>query len=137
MDEKVTNQSDGDTTTTPVAKPFKPVPKPFSIEAIISSDCGRNSTGTNSDGKPQVTGATHHPVFFNPIQNLNFYNPWLSMGQMFGSGVASRSHDPTEPLFVNPPGYGRNSHQESDSDGASDVSMSPTAQDLSGKNNGA
>ncbi|GLV36432.1 unplugged [Carabus blaptoides fortunei] len=136
MDENVSHQPDTDTTTTPVTKPFKSIPKPFSIEAIISSDCGRSGSG---DGKPQVTAGTHpaNGMFFNPIQNLNFYNPWLSMGQMFGSGVATRSPDPTGPLFVNPPGYSRNSHQESDSDGASDVSMSPTAQDLSGKHNGS
>lgn len=44
-----------------------------------------------------------------------------------------RTPDTTTPLYVHPSSFGRT---ESDSDAGSDVSISPTAQDLSGKNNG-
>lgn len=112
MEENIVNQTDSNSTEVPI-KSFKSVPKPFSIEAIIS-----DTRPTENKVSP-----IQSTMFFNPIHNLNFYNPWMSM---------LGRPDAQTPLYVHPAGFAR---QESDSE-ASDVSMSPTAQDLSGKNNG-
>lgn len=106
-EDKTTRMSE--TTATTTTKPFKTVPKPFSIEAIISSDSARHRP--SHPGFHQHLQISHHQqttpataaVLFGPIaaaaamHGLNLYSPWLT--------AANNSNDP---LYVNaaPGGYG-------------------------------
>lgn len=90
--------------TTPEPPQIKSVPKPFSIEAIIS-----NSSPKTTEPRPMIPGG----LFFNPVQQ--FYAPWL--------GVSA-------PLYVHPPNYPP-IRPDSDEEN-SDNSMSP--KDLSKNN---
>lgn len=110
-EDKCTRMSE---TTTPTStKPFKTVPKPFSIEAIISSDSARHRP--THPGLHQHLQISHHQqttpataaVLFGPIaaaaamHGLNLYSPWLSAANNTNINI-------NDPLYVNtaPGGYG-------------------------------
>lgn len=143
-------------TTSPVPTTtgsFKTVPKPFSIEAIISSDSrtNRNHVHPSNEEHANATAA----VFFGSaaaaaaaaaaMHGLNLYHPWLA-DPLYQTPPGMSGYQTADAVISNRFSSGLYHHQqhhprlqyptaaESDSDVTSDVSMSPTtdgAQDLS------